>query len=325
TEKKFDDARAQFEEAFKLSPKDPTPLLQAAQTYVVQNSIPNALTMIDRAIAVDPKNIQALVFKGDVYAKKHDVANASAAYDVAIAAGTTDDQKVALIDHKAAFLALEKKLPDAELAYQQAIAQFPKDSSAHVAFGDYYANGNHFPQAQQQWLTALSLNKDDAQALGRLGEYKLRIGKAADAVGYLKHLTDIAPDGPSLAELGQAYTQLHQYDRAKDACRKSYQAQPSPETLGCIAGADFELKNYKEGAQVFDFLNKNVPQFLNANPQLLFIMGKCYENTNQKSKAIGTYKRLLGLMKKNSPGYKQVGQLIAQLNAPAKTKPKTKH
>ncbi|MDQ2681008.1 MAG: tetratricopeptide repeat protein, partial [Candidatus Eremiobacteraeota bacterium] len=80
TEKKFDDARAQFEEAFKLSPKDPTPLLQAAQTYVVQNSIPNALTMIDRAIAVDPKNIQALVFKGDVYAKKHDVANASAAY-----------------------------------------------------------------------------------------------------------------------------------------------------------------------------------------------------------------------------------------------------
>ncbi|MEO6912731.1 MAG: tetratricopeptide repeat protein [Candidatus Baltobacteraceae bacterium] len=324
TEKKFDDARTQFEESFKLAPTDPTPLLQAAQTYVVQNSIPNALAMIDRAIAVDPKNIQALVFKGDVYAKSHDVANASAAYDVAIAAGTSDDQKVALIDHKAAFLALEKQFPTAEAAYQQAIAQYPKVSSAHVAFGDYYANGNHFDRAQQQWLTALSINKDDTQALGRMGEYKLRTAKISDTVGYLKHLTDIAPDGPSLAELGQAYTQLHDYAQAKDACRKSYQAQPSPETLGCIAGADFELKNFKEGAQVFDFLDKNVPQFLNQNPQLLFIMGKCYEQTHQKPKALGTYKRLLGLMKKNSAGYKQVGQLIAQLSGPA-PKGKVKH
>ncbi len=326
TEKKFDDARTQFEQAFKLTPTDPTPLLQDAQTYVVQNSIPNALTMVDRAIAVDPKNIQALVFKGDIYAKSHDVANASTAYDVAIAAATSDDQKVALIDHKAAFLALEKKLPGAEAAYQQAIAQYPKSSAAHVAFGDYYANGNHFDTAQQKWLIALSIDKNDTQALGRLGEYKLRGGKAGDAVGYLKRLTDIAPDGPSLAELGQAYTQMHRYDLAKDACRKSYQTQPSPETLGCIAGADFELKNFKEGAQVFDFLDKNVPQFLNQNPQLLFIMGKSYQNTHQTSKALTSYKRLLGLMKKGSTGYKQVSQLISQLSAPAsKSKPKAKH
>jgi len=97
---------------------------------------------------------------------------------------------------------------------------------------------------------------------------------------------------------------------------------------GCIAGADFELKNYKEASMIFDALDKGAHGFLEQNPQLLYIAGKSYQQTNQKSKALSAYKRLLGEMRKGTKPYGQVQQAIADLSkTPSKStsKPPAKH
>ena len=78
-EQHFDDARAQFEAAFALNPKDTAPLFQIATTYAQQDNIPMALQTIGRALAIDPRNIQGLVFKADLYASQHDDARTSEA------------------------------------------------------------------------------------------------------------------------------------------------------------------------------------------------------------------------------------------------------
>jgi tetratricopeptide (TPR) repeat protein len=310
----FDDARVQFEAAAVLDPKDVQPITQIARTYEAQNNIPMALQTVDRALKIDPSSVQSLVYKADLYAKQHDDAHVGQAYDDAIVAAPTDADKVAIMLRKAGYYVDSKKNLIAEGIFTDAIAKYPKVAMAHVAYGDYLAQNKQIPKAVTQWQAALGIDKDNPQALLRMGQTSLAAGKASDAVGYLKHYTAVNPDAQGFALLGQAYSYLRDYPRSRAACTSSFQLQRAAETLACVGGADFEMKNYKESAQVFDALMISARQFLQTNPQMLYIAAKSYEKTKQNAKAVGIYKALLPLTKKGSKEYKELSASIAALS-----------
>ena len=305
-EQHFDDARAQFEAALALSPKDPAPLFQIATTYAQQDNIPQALDTIGRILAIDPRNIQALVFKADLYARQHDDARTTEAYDDAVVAAPTDDEKVAIMVRKAGYFVQEKKDAQGIAILQQATTQFPKVPAGFVALGDYYASQHQFALATTQWQAALALDPNNAGALLGLGESSMQTGRLNDSISYLRHYTEVSPDAQGFALLGQVYSRVHDYSGARDACGKSFELQRSPLTLGCVAGADFELRNYKEAAQIFDALDRAAKGFLDANPPLLYIAAKSYAGSNQCAKAVAAYKRLLPMMKKGTKDYDTV-------------------
>ena len=305
-EQHYDDARAQFEIAFEMNKKDTTALFQIATTYAQQDNIPMALQTITRALTIDPRNIQALVFKADLYAKQHDDARATEAYDDAVVAAPTDDQKVQIMVRKAGYFAQEKKDAQAVAIFQQTVTQFPKVPAGLVAYGDYLASQRQWAQAVAQWQAALALDPNSSGALLGMGEVAMQAGRLNDSVNYLKHYTQVSPDAQGFALLGQAYSRVHDYTGARDACGKSFEIQRNPETLGCVAGADFELRNYKEAAQIFDALDKAARGFLDANPPLLYIAAKSYAGSNQCAKAAAAYKRLLPMMKKGTKDYNTV-------------------
>jgi len=313
----FDDARAQFEQALTLDPKDPSPIFQIATTYAEQNNIPMAEQTLDRALAIDPKNVQALVFKADLFGKEHDDAKTTEAYDDAVVAATSDDEKVQIMVRKAAYFVDEKKFPQAEAIFTQIATEYPKVPSGFVAAGDYFASQRQFDKAMAQWQLALALDPDDGQALLGMGQVSLQTNKVNDGINYLKHYTQVSPDAQGFALLGQAYSIAHDYQDARTACGNSFQIQKTPETLGCVGGADFELHNYKEAAQIFDVLDKNAKGFLDANPPLLYIAAKSYMSANQCSKAVAAYKRLLPMMKKDTKDYKDVQKAAADPCHPA--------
>jgi predicted Zn-dependent protease len=159
-----------------------------------------------------------------------------------------------------------------------------------------------------QWQAALALDPNSSGALLGLGEVSMQAGRLSDSVGYLKRYTQLSPDAQGFALLGQAYSREHDYSGARNACGRSFEIQRSPETLSCVAGADFELRNYKEAAQIFDALDRAAKGFLDQNPQLLYIAAKSYAGSNQCSKAAATYKRLLPMMKKGTKDYDTVRQ-----------------
>lgn len=318
-EQKYDDARAQFEAAFVMNKKDTTPIYQIATTYAQQNNIPMALQTIDRALMVDPKSVQALVYKGDLYAKQHDDAKAVAAYDDAIVAAPSDDEKAQIMVREAGYFVSEKKNAQGEAILTQVITQYPKVPAGFVAYGDFYAQQHQWDKAADKLKAALALDPDNAPALLSLGEISMQAGKANDSVGYLKHYTQVSPDAQGFALLGQAYSQTHNYAGARDSCGKSFEIQRSPETLSCVAGADFELKNYKEAAQIFDVLDKSAHGFLDQNPPLLFIAAKSYQNANQCTKAVAAYKRLLPMMRKGTKEYASVKKSATDSCHPAKS------
>jgi tetratricopeptide (TPR) repeat protein len=313
-EQKFDDARINFEKAAALDAKDSRPIYQIATTYAEQNNIPVAIQQIDRALTIDPKDVQALVFKADMYAKQHDDAKASPAYDDAIVAATSDAQKAAIITRKASYFAEEKKNPQAEGVFTAGIAQFPKVASLHVSFGDYWASQKNVANATKEWQLALGIDKDNADALSRLSQASMQLNKWSDAVGYLKHLTDLNPDASAFAMLGQAYSYLHDYKGSKEACSKSFSLDKNPATLSCIGGADYELKNYKEAGQVFDAIEKGAPGYLDQNPQLMYLAAKTYQNLNQNAKALADFKKLLPRTRKGSKDYNDIMAQIALLS-----------
>ena len=325
-EQKFDDARAQFNTAIAKDPKDTEPVFEIAQTYASQDNIPIALQYVARVLSMDPKDMRALVFKAELYARQHDDDKASAAYDDAIVAAPDDAQKVQILVRKAAYFASEKKDSQAETIFLQGIAQYPKVTQIYVSYGDFLAQQKQLDKAKTQWLQALTIDGNDTDALSRLGEMSLGQQKYSDAIGYLKRLTAIQQDPRAYALLGQAYSYVHDYSDSKQACSTSFQIERSPEMLGCIAGADYELKNYKEASQIFDVLDNNAKGFLDQNPQLLYVAGKVYTKTRERDKAIGAYKRLLAEMKKGTKDYTNVQKLVADLQrapakAPAKKKP----
>ena len=322
SEQKFDNARTQFEAAFKLDQKDITPLLQEAQTYVAQDAVPSAVTIVERALQYDPKNVQALVFKADLIAKEQDFAQASAAYDDAVAAAPNDQARVGILVRKAAMYAAAKQPAQAQAVFEQAIKTYPAVSSAHTAYGEYWLQNKQPQRAVGEFLNALKVDKNDPGALQDMAEFEMQSGRPTDAIGYLKQLTAVAPSAQAFALLGQAYVSTRNYAAAKDACQTSFQIQRTPDTLTCIAGSDFSLKNYKEAAQIFDILNSNVKQYVDANPQILYMMGQSYTKTNQKGKAVAAYRILLKGMRPGTKAYKQIAQLVAALDrrAPAPKK-----
>jgi tetratricopeptide (TPR) repeat protein len=319
-EQHFDDARAQFEAAFALNPKDTSPLFQIATTYAQQDNIPMALATVQRALAIDPRNIQALVFKADLYARQHDDAHTSEAFDDAVVAAPTDDEKAAIMVRKAGYFAQEKKDAQAVAIFQQVTTQFPKVPAGFVAYGDYLVTQRQYPGAVEKWQAALALDPNNSGALLGLGEVAMQAGRLNDSITLLKRYTQLSPDAQGFALLGQAYSRAHDYSGARAACGKSFELQRNPQTLGCVAGADFELHNYKEAAQIFDALDKAAKGFLDQEPTLLYIAAKSYAGSNQCAKAAAAYKRLLPLMKKGTKDYTTVSKAASDSCRPA-----TKH
>jgi tetratricopeptide (TPR) repeat protein len=323
-EQKYDDARAAFEQAYAINPKDASPIYQIATTYAQQNNIPMALQTINRALMIDPKSVQALVYKADLYAKQHDDAQTSAAYDDAVVAAPSDDEKAVILERKASYFITEKKYPQGEAILQQVITQYPKVASGYVAYGTYYASQHQMDKAVAKLQQALQIDPNNGPALLTLGEISMQTGRASDSIAYLKKYTQVSPDAQGFALLGQAYSQTHNYTGARDSCGKSFEIQRSPDTLGCVAGADYELHNYKEASKIFDVLDRNAHGFLDQNPTLLYIAAKSYQGANECTKAVAAYKRLLPMMRKGTKDYTNV-QKASSASCSTPSKPKHGH
>jgi tetratricopeptide (TPR) repeat protein len=328
-EKKFDEARTQLEAAAKLAPKDATPIVLEAKSYEDQSAFAFALQTYDRALTVDPKSGDALLDKARLLVVQHKLSDAIPLYEKLLPLASTDDEKATIVAEEARGYATEKQNGQAETLYKRSIADYPKSLVGHTAYGDYYAANGNIGAAEAEWTAALGPNRDNREALLRLGDLYVRRNNANKAVEMYARLTELEPTDPSaLALLGQAYSFNRQYEKARDAFRRAFAYGRSPAALAGLGAADYEVRNYKEGAQIFDALDRGAPALFKQNPQLLYVMARCYAGTNQKDKAKAAYTRFLAFVKPNSPAAADVKKLIASLGpkpaAKATPKPESK-
>ncbi|MFN2460322.1 MAG: tetratricopeptide repeat protein, partial [Candidatus Velthaea sp.] len=324
-EQKYDEARTQFEVAAKLDPKDARPIVLEAGTYVRQNAMALAGQVYDRALSVDPNNQEALAGKATLLANEHNVKDAFATYEKLLALQNSDLDKASVVDQEAHMYAVEKMSGEADAAYKRAINDYPKVPNAHLQYGDYLAFSKDMAGAEREWTTAAGPNRDYPEALARLGEYYASKNQLPKAVDYYKRLTEVANQDPkAFLLLGQAYGVNKQYDKARDAFKQSYSLSHTPESLFGLAQADYQSRNYRECADIYSTVDRNAPQLTKQNPQLLFLLGQCYQKGGDSRRARDAYARFLPYLKPGSQAQKQVQQIIADIDRSGKPKPAAK-
>jgi tetratricopeptide (TPR) repeat protein len=329
SEGKFDEARQQFEGAAKLDPKDVRPILLEAQTYTSQNAIALAAGLYDRAIAADPTSVEALVGKARIAAQQHNVTDAIATYERIYKLQVDPADKVAVIDQEAAVYANEKMDAEATAAYQRGISQFPNVFTAHTAYGEYLVAKKDNDGAEREFIAGAGPNRDQVDALARLGQLYASKNDVPKAVDQFKRVTELAPNDPRAhLLLAASYSANKQFDKARDEYKTSYNLQHTPDALMGLGQADMQVKNYTECAQVYDALDKGAPDLSRQNPTILYGLGQCYQRSNHNDKAKAAYVKLLSYVKPGSQAANEVKTLIAQLDrtkpTPAPTKKPSK-
>jgi tetratricopeptide (TPR) repeat protein len=314
-EGKFDEARQQLETAAKLDPKDVRPILLEAQTYQQQNAIALAAQLYDRAISIDPNNVDALVGKARLAAAQHNVKDAIATYEQILKLQTDPNDKVTVIDQEAVVYANEKMDGEANGAYQRAISEFPNVLSAHTAYGEYLQAKKDNAGAEREFVAGAGPNRDQADAVVRLGQLYASQNQLPKAIDQFKRLSEIAPNDPrSHLLLGATYSANRQFDKAVGEFKASYNLQHTPDALMGLGQADLQTRNYNECAQVYDALDKGAPDLSKQNPSILFGLGQCYQGAKQPDKAKAAYQKLLGYVKPGSQAANQVKALIDAIN-----------
>lgn len=324
-EKKYDEARQAFESAAKLDPKDATPVVLEARSYIDQGAIALALQLYDRALTVDPKNIDAIVGRARLLSASHDVKGSIAAYESLLPLLDSDEAKAAALIEEYRVYAAEKLTTDAETAIKRAVSTYPKVAAVHLAYGDFLMGNKDQAGAAAEWTTALGDKRDNPDALKRLGDLAIQQNKPGDAQGFFYRLAQIQPNDPNVfAAIGQLESYSKHFDKARDAYRRSFELSHAPQPLAGLAFADFGLKNYKECGVISDALEKSAGDYLKSNPQFYLLMAKCYVGAGQKDKARAAYTHFGAFVKPGSQAQKDLQKLIRDLNTMPAPKPSGK-
>lgn len=311
TLKRYDEARAQFEAAAKLTPQDAHPIVLEARAYQEQNAIALATQLYDRALTIDPKSLEALVGKAQLAASSHDVKTAVATYEQILALQPDDFDRAAVVDEIGKVYATEKMDDQADVAFRRAIDSYPSISQAHVVYGDYLNGKGDKAGAEREWNLGLGPNRDNPQALVRVGDLAMSNKEFPKAIDTYKRLVEVASKDPApYLFLGQAYLANQNFEDARTQFKQSYAIAHTPDALVGLADADGATKNFTEAVQIYEALDKNAPDLVKANPGLLYGMGKAYQGMNQPQKARQAYARLLAVLQPGTPNYNDVKNLI---------------
>jgi tetratricopeptide (TPR) repeat protein len=317
-EKKYDEARQAFETAAKIDPKDPQPVILEARSYIDQNALALALQLFDRALTIDPKSTDALLGKARLLAGEHNVKDSIATFEMLLPLVQSDEAKASVMVEEARVYVTEKMNPEADAEIRKAVATYPNVPGVHVAYGDYLNGKNDRAGAEREWVIALGPKRDNPDALQRLASLYVAENKNAQALDMLNRLGEVLPNEPSVwAEIAQANAAAGHFDKARDAYRRTFELTRAPQALAGMAAADYRLHNYHECSQIGDALDKGAADFVKQAPEVLYVMGKCYQADRQRDKARSAYTRFLPYLKPNSATANEVKRDIADLSAPA--------
>jgi tetratricopeptide (TPR) repeat protein len=215
-----DKAIAAFEEAHRLSPKDPAVAGYLIQANIAAKKFASAVEVARTALAEHPGDLRLTRLHAQ-----------------ALRQSGKPDQGVAVMedalkkhdDDPAAYIALAQLYSDVDRGAQavkilrDAQAKFPDDTTIVFELGAVYDKQKKFPDAEAAFKELLSRDADNAPALNYLGYMLAERGeRLEESVDLLKKALEIDPgNGSYLDSLGWAYFKADKLDLAEDHLRQA--------------------------------------------------------------------------------------------------------
>src|SRR5579875_855026 len=300
---RLEDADRVAKRATTFNKNDPRVFMNYGIVLATEKKYDESRVQFETAAKLDPKNVAPLLYEAKTYTEQGAAPLALQVLDRALA---IDPRNPDVLLTKAQTLGAEHNVKDAVAIYEQ------------LAYGDYLAFIKQNQRAEQEWTTALGPNRDNKLALVRLGEFYAQNNDLTKAAAQFQRLIELDPnDAAAYMSLGQIQLAQKQSDKAHDSFRKAYDLSHAPPALAGVGQADYDLKNYKEAADIFDALDRGAPQYMQANPFLYVLAGKCYAGNKDTAKAKAAYNKFLALVKPDSQAAIEVKRLLAELDHPS--------
>jgi tetratricopeptide (TPR) repeat protein len=216
----FDQAIATFEEARKLSPKDPAVASYLADANIAAKKYPAAVDITRQALLDNPDDVRLIRLQAR-----------------ALRFSGKTEQGIALLeesikkhaDDPSGYIALAQLYSEAERGaqavrvLQDAQALFPNDTTIGFELGATYDKQKKYADAEAAFKQVLNREPDNAPVLNYLGYMLAERGERLDeSVNYVKKALEIEPDnGSYLDSLGWAYYKADKLELAESNLRRA--------------------------------------------------------------------------------------------------------
>jgi tetratricopeptide (TPR) repeat protein len=215
-----DKAIAAFEEARRLSPRDPAVAAYLVEANIAARRFSSAVEAARTAVAEHPDDLR--LTRLHAQALRH---SGKADQGVAV----MEDALKKHDNDPAAYIALAQlysevdRGPQAVKVLRDAQSKFPEDDAIVFELGAVYDKQKKFPDAEAAFKQLLSRDADNAPALNYLGYMLAERGERLDeSVDLLKKALQIDPgNGSYLDSLGWAYFKADKLDLAEDNLRRA--------------------------------------------------------------------------------------------------------
>jgi Tfp pilus assembly protein PilF len=211
-ENKFADAEREYKQTLALDPRSSDAAIGLANICMQARRFPEAEDYLRKVIAEHADSASVHIQLGRVLSAEGKSADAAAEMQTGIKLGASDS---AAQGDLADLYATAGKSDLAESAYRALLLSRPNDAELHRRLGEALLSQKKFPEAQQEFATAVKIKPDLGEAYGGLafaaGEnknYALTI-KALDA--RVKLLPEVAI---TYFMRGSAYDHLHDFKNA---------------------------------------------------------------------------------------------------------------
>ncbi len=216
----YDKAIGAFDEARRLSPKDPSLAGYLVEATIAAKKYDAAVEAARAALAEHPGDLRLTRLQAQ-----------------ALRRSGKADQGITLLesalkthaDEPFAYIALAQLYADADRGaqavkvLQDAQAKFPQDNAIAFELGTVFDKQKQFPDAEAAFRGVLAREPENAAALNYLGYMLAERGERLDeSVTFLKKALQIEPDnGSYLDSLGWAYYKSERLDLAEDNLRRA--------------------------------------------------------------------------------------------------------
>jgi Flp pilus assembly protein TadD len=246
--KKPDDALQAYRKASELTPRDPEPHLSAGLLHERQKEFSAAEAEYKQALALDPKSSEAAIGLTNIYMKSGRLGDAEPLLR-RIASERPDDAGIHL--QLGRLLTAQGKKDDAIVEMQTALKLSPSDSEAQRELVDLYASAGKNDLAETLYRTLLTANPKDAELHRGLGQALLRQKKFPEAQQEFWTAVHLKPDWPDVyVDLAFAASENKNYELTIKALdlRAKFNTEMPAVCFFFRASAYDHLRDYKQAS-----------------------------------------------------------------------------
>jgi tetratricopeptide (TPR) repeat protein len=238
---RYTEALTRFDEAVLKDPTGIAPVLGAAKTKIALERLADAKAQLTAARTRAPKDMGVALWLAKVEDALGSKAVAEKLYGEAIDfADPTNPDAILAYGAFASFLASQGRTTEAQAKLDQARAKLPDTPALQRAFGDVAVTQGHFDEALGHYQSALQKNPSDLGTRFRLGVTYRKMKRLDEAAREFDTIVATDKDYPNIAvERGLLFEQSGDVQKALEQFQSAFEKTPKDVDLMLRVGAAY--------------------------------------------------------------------------------------